>query len=392
MNLLLIALYFITSFTFSFLVISSQAETPLEYFLAFNITAIFEVCTALFLNNKNKKIATVGMILLFISIFSATNWFQNKENAIINDQLSNSVAYKEIQESKQLNKTLIADKRKQISDLETQYNKDVESINQSFDNQRLALIEKRDKYSNTWAEKTATAKELELLPNKLRNTLDSRLTKFNNQKSNINDQLDNLVSSATRIKEVTMDKAEKGYISSINTIAVFFGWRTETLSLFIKLLMALMLQISGLILIHMTFGKIDLKKDETLGLVKDWIKSSIPKPSEPTNSVQPKEIQKPKVIIPKKAITKKEPVPQAKIGFKINEKESKLFNNEEVRAYLKAMYESKRDGNISRGYKAIGKQIGIKDNKASKIMGHLQHQGIIEVVDGRTHIKKVVKC
>lgn len=68
----------------------------------------------------------------------------------------------------------------------------------------------------------------------------------------------------------------------------------------------------------------------------------------------------------------------------IGQKSGNELSNPTLKKYINAMYETEKN-NVSAGYKSIAKSIGLTGHKASNIVGHLEHLGIVKV-DGVTKI------
>lgn len=96
---------------------------------------------------------------------------------------------------------------------------------------------------------------------------------------------------------------------------------------------------------------------------------------------------------------------QRRFTFKKNEKSSNVIpfsklsvvpkvemdlSDDDIENYKRVMYKTQTSGGYSKGFKAIGAEIGVDSKTAEKIKGYLEMQGLIKVEGARTRIIKEV--
>jgi len=377
--ILSLASYF-ASTLFTISLMKTNAKTFIPIVLVSTMAILLDACKGFCFHfasdhkvkeSKRWAIGTVGVFLLIISILASLAFMHNQSNAVKNDSYTQSLEYsnyleakKMLEEQKELNKTAIKGLEKKEED------------------SGLTYITK----------KSSLLKEISI----------------------INEKLMNLI-PPTEIKM----KKEKGFTATCEFILKYFKIKNltaEELDTLIFVYIGILFEIVGVM--FTVFRGINMKEyEEKYGAYYvDIEEEKIEKSVHASNGekalldlarndlAQKQAVEKIINFQQEKALNKamleqsQKDDKKNEIGFKYHEKKEELeeekkekYSNENFVNYYNFMVADaeKKGTNISRGYKAIAKEIEIKESEAQKIKNAMEMQGIIETRGNQTVILKM---
>ncbi len=365
--------------------------------------------------NKSLK-ATCGIlavILVIISIVASAGFTIQQSNQLQNKQIKNSVEFKSVEQSREIQTQLFEAKKQEMEILK---------------NQLTTIKDSGDKAVNSLPKDYITAKQ------NTRNQTQKQLSSTQEKLSNVSAELSNINNALLSPIDTSKlkVKSESGYIALFEMIAnilnkfntskekpftsdgllmaffIFISAVFEVLAVVLYILNRKVLSIIGfvisflctfLLMTSMAVGLeaiiifagmsvvLDLSKMILMKIAFSDAVSNFSSSTPPIeNSKQPISLKTPKAI----GLGTKEPVIAKKIGFDMPQKQPTTYKlkgthdikSDDIKKYIDYMNQTSTN-DISKGYMHIAKNIGISADKGRKIKAYLEHENVIKV-DGMT--------
>jgi len=371
---------YITSTLFTIFLMQTNAKIFISLVLVSVMAILLDTCKGFCfhfasdfkLKMKTRIISgTVGVFLLAVSILASLSFMHNQSNAVKNESYVKSLEYQNYIEAKEM-----LNKQRKL--------KENEIIN-------LENLEKRTKKSYI-----------------------TRKTNFLNEIDIINEKL----MSLTPPEQIKLKK-EKGFTATCEFILKYFKMENltaEELDTLIFIYIGILFEIVGVMFtvfrgINMKryeknygayYVDIEEEKEEKNAYASNEEKAMLELARKELAQKQAVEkiidFQKEKAL--NKAMLEQSQKDEQKneIGFKYHEKKEELKEEKKEKYTVKSFVNyynfmvtdaKERGTNISRGYKAIAKEIEIKESEAQKIKNAMEMQGIIETRGNQTVIVKM---